>query len=503
MCYEHHLLKFRFTSFYHKIGDPLLNDKKELPNEKILMSYKDEEIKEIIYDLWDKIYNWRKCLYSRKVIEKLYPYEDYGHKIFVENVIIKNIKELEDYLSKLYTFIIKKEDIITFKSNILLEENTEKNCFYKNIKGSHSANHKNKKKNKYRKINNKVNKEMLINLKYLDTIPEIKKFNLNDIKKYNEIIYEIYDKNEIINKFFTSKVENNNILILNNASYCVFIKNIFNKYKTDYITLNYFVKNKKIKLTSNYLLTEDIIHEEMTKIQKFNDDLKLWIKRILKIIVDTKKNSYLLYKTFIKHKVNNLKKECDCHECEEKECYFQDIDNFIQTYYNILCIHINKGIIEKICLEKRHTRIYKKKLLEIEDILQEIEIINKSLLIPNTLDECLCFWILNLINDENINVISLKGWINCCIDNNIFYICKCFKLFDLNEIEILKKILIIGCNIYIIKNNLNINMSLSDYIFENFKIKKNNSIEVYFNNKTFNIKYKNEHNDIILHYDKN
>jgi hypothetical protein len=91
MCYKHHLLKVRITTYYHKIGDPLLKDDYNLlPSETELYKYNKDKIYEIIYNLFDKIGKWRKCLYARKEIEKLYSSKDYGHENFMK-IIYQNV----------------------------------------------------------------------------------------------------------------------------------------------------------------------------------------------------------------------------------------------------------------------------------------------------------------------------------------------------------------------------------------------------------------------------
>lgn len=104
MCYNHHIFRYKITAYYHKIGDNLLNEKvKNLPDEKELTNYNKKDLNKLIHDLYDNISKLKKCLYARKEMERLYCSNDYGHMIFIEN-IINNIKFIEKYLSKCYVF---------------------------------------------------------------------------------------------------------------------------------------------------------------------------------------------------------------------------------------------------------------------------------------------------------------------------------------------------------------------------------------------------------------
>lgn len=479
MCYKHYMLKTKLTLFYHKIGDPLINDDYNLlPNNDQLNSYRENEIKHLIYILWRKISDWEKCLYAREETSKLFPDKDkdIGHKIFI-NSIIKNINDIHTYLSNLYTYITKKDEI-----KIIKIENKDN---YKNEKNNSQI----KKSKKVKKINK--NEIKICNIDYLDHVQEYIKYDLNSIQKYNDLILDIYSKNNALSNFFTENKCEENILILKNISYCVFIKSIFNKNNIKYIKLEYYVKNKKIKLTSNLLLIQDDINQELVNLQKFNDELYLWIERIKDIIIKVENICYMLYKAFIKNKCDNI--------------FIENIDTFIQGYYKVLCIHINNGKVKNICLENRSHRIYKKELLLIEDIFLKIELINNSLIIPKTLDECICFIILNSLDNfyKNIPLKIYNNWLKCCKDNDIFQVCQCIEKNNLNSINFLNKILIFGCNIYIIKKGLNISPFSINDLLKDINFKKNEKMNIYLNNNEYNIeyiKYSDESSDIIFHY---
>lgn len=477
MCYRHHISRIKITKYYHKLGDTLLKDNYDLlPNEKKLNNYNEDKLKKLIYDLFNKISKWKKCLYARKEMEKIYYNNDYGHDIFMKN-IKNNIIFIEKYLLKCYSFLIKKDnkllDIIdkSYKNEIKPRKN----------------------KNKKNKRNLKIDKNKSENYGYLDNIEIIKKYDLNNSLKITNIINKIYCLNFVFKNLFTDDLEDDTVLILNNPSYCVFIKEIFNKCETKYINISYNRKNKDIEFQLNYLLDEFDFQYEISKIQLFHDEIKNWIKKIIKIIVNVKYNCQKIYDSFIKY-IDNNKKGNDC-ECEDCICYFDNIDQFIQNYYNILCIHIEKGDVKNICLEKRHKRVLKKELLNIEDILNEIDVINKSLLIPNNFEESICFWILNnLVYDNNIKISKIKEYIISCIENKIFLLCPCIKINNYICYNILRDILLYGCNIYLIKNNI------KHDILENINFDFDKEINFYLYNGYFEIENKKTGIDnIILH----
>lgn len=482
MCYIHHVFRIKMTKYYHKIGDKLLEDDYNLlPNEKELNDYNEEEINRLIYTLFDKISKWKYCLYARKQMEKVYSTNDYGHMIFINN-IIDNIIFIEKYISNCYKFLIKKDgELLNIEDKYNYDNNINKYC--------------NNKKNKKKALPMENLKKEKLNYSYIDNILIIKKYDLNKSVKIMKIIDKIYCLNYIFKNLFTEKIENDTIFILNNSSYCVFIKEIFNKCGTKYIKINYNIKNKEIGFQLNYLLEENDYENEISNLQKFHDEIKIWIKRTIIIIYDINYNCKKIYESFIKYKTNKRNSDCDCKNCM---CYFEDVDKFIQKYYDILCIHIENGNINNICLEKRHKRVLRKELINIEDILNEIDIINNSLTVPNDFEEALCFWILNnLMHDNNIKLVIIKRYINSCVDNNIFSLCSCINLNNYIYYDILKSILTYGCNVYITKNN----KSIRTNVFEDISFEYEKETHIYIYNNNFEIKNKNNNiNNIIIHF---
>lgn len=490
MCYNHHIFRYKITTYYHKIGDKILNEKfKNLPNEKELINYNKKDLNKLIHDLYDNISKLKKCLYARKEMERLYCSNDNGHALFIEN-IINNIKFIENYLSKCYTFLINKDNHLL---DIINKNNDNKS--YQEIKNLKKK--KKKSKNKIKVPDFEYLKNNDLDYTYLNNIKNPEKYDLNNSLKIKNIINEIFRLNFMFKNLFTETIENDIILILNNSSYCIFIKDIFNKCGSKYVKLNYNNKNKEIYFQLNYLLDENDYKHEISKLNKFHDEIKIWIKKIIKIILDIKYNCYMLYNCFIKYEdKNNKNNDCECKECK---CYFKNIDLFIQKYYDILCIHIENGFVKNICLEKRHKRVLKKELLNIEDIFNKIDIINNSLIIPNDFNESLCFWILNnLAYDNNIKIYILKGHITSCIKNNIFMLCSCIDLYNNNH-ELLINILIYGCNIYLLKNKYNSKNHIND-ILEKINFEDNKQISFYLCNKNFKFEsnfYETE--NILLH----
>lgn len=181
--------------------------------------------------------------------------------------------------------------------------------------------------------------------------------------------------------------------------------------------MSYNIKSKNLQFACDCLLEENEIIEEISRFNNFNDGLFEWYNKIINILINIKRDSNKLYNIYIKHKTL------------DNENYFQNIDDFIEDQYKPLCIHINNGNIDNICLENRHNRILKKEDLNIIEIFNKLEISISAIYIPQNIQECLCFLILNEIQTiektdnkkitlENIKL--MEGWFYCCINNDIF-----------------------------------------------------------------------------------
>lgn len=356
---------------------------------------------------------------------------------------------------------------------------------------------RNKNKKKKKKVNNNfseikddkdiLNKTINLNLRLL-----------SEMESYIDIKKEIKNTNSFMKYLFTDDIYNDEKYILNNASYCVFIKNIFIQCKLKYIKISYNVKSKDIFFDCNCLLENNDIIEELSKFKNFSDELIVWYNKIINILKSIKENSNKLYNSYIKYKTNN------------NEDYFQDIDDFIESQYKPLCIHINEGKVENICLENRHNRIFKKEDLDIIEIFNKLEISISTIYIPKNIQECLCFWILNEIktvnetNNKKImseNIKLIEGWFYCCINNDIFGVSGNIIIDELliYNIKMVKNIITLGCYLYFLKYTEN-NILEIKYIDEI----KNNKINVYLiddNNPKFifNRKMLND-NNIMIYY---
>jgi hypothetical protein len=168
-----------------------------------------------------------------------------------------------------------------------------------------------------------------------------------------------------------------------------------------------------------------------------------------------------------------------------------------------------KGMLKIYVWINRHNRIFKKEDLNVVEIFDKLEISISTIYIPKSIQECLCFWILNEIQTikktdnkrtmlENTKLI--EGWFYCCINNDIF---NAKGNIDIEEliicnIKMVKNIITLGCYLYFLKYTEN-NISEIKYINEI----KNNKINVYLidNNEpnfAFNKKISDE--DIIIYY---
>lgn len=488
MCYKHGILRYKLTKYYHDIGDPLLIESyKKLPDENEIHNYTKEQIEKFIKKLRFIWFGWNKCLIARKELTTLcFSTLDYGHKYFIDNVIIPNMNIIENNLSLCYLLLEKYKNI-----NNIEENNLDKIIEIK-TKSKMNKKKKYKKipKNKY-KSNNKSDEEILnMNINFNFKL-------LSNTESFIVINREIKNINSFMKYLFTDDIYNDEKYILNNASYCVFIKDIFMQYKLKYINLSYNIKTKDISFDCECFLDKEDEVEELSKFKNFNDGLFEWYNKIINILKNIKINSNKLYKTYIKHKSDN------------NENYFQNIDDFIESQFKPLCIHIYEGNIKNICLENRHNRIFSKKDLHITEIFNKLEMSISSMYIPKNIQECLCFWILHEIQsivettDKKImkeDKKLIEGWLYCCVNNNMFCV---YGNVDVNELfsynfEIIKKIIELGCYSYFLKYIENDNLNL-DYI----KKIKNNKINIFLiNNDKPKIIYDNvnKDNNIMIYY---
>lgn len=113
MCYKHGMLRYRFTKYYHKIGDPLLIESyKKIQNEEQIYVFTKLQIEKYIKKLRFIWSGWNKCLLARKELTKLcFNSLDYGHNYFIDNVIIPNMNIIENKLELCYLLISKKQNI--------------------------------------------------------------------------------------------------------------------------------------------------------------------------------------------------------------------------------------------------------------------------------------------------------------------------------------------------------------------------------------------------------
>lgn len=462
MCYKHGILRYKLTKYYHKIGDPLLIESyKNIQNDDQIYVFTKVQIENYIKKLRFIWSGWNKCLLARKELTKLcFENLDYGHNYFVNSVIIPNMSIIEKKLELCYLLISKYNNI----NNNIGTSNIE-NIINDNIK-------KNKKKKSKRKIDNNFLKENDDN-EILNKTINLNIKLLSKIELYINIKMNINKTNSFMKHLFTDNTYNNDKYILNNASYCVFIKDIFLQYNLKYIKMSYNIKSKDLKFVCDCFLEEKEIIEEISRFNNFNDGLFEWYNKIINILINIKKNTIKLYNTYIKHKTLN------------NESYFQNIDEFIENQYKPLCIHINNGNIENICLENRHNRVLKKEDLNIIEIFNKLEISISTIYIPQNIQECLCFWILNEIqtikNEDSKKIIKeniklIKGWFCCCVDNDIFSLSGNIPIDELiiYNMEKSKNIIILGCYLYFLKYTEN-NINEIKYINEI----KNNIIDIY------------------------
>jgi hypothetical protein len=326
MCYKHGLLRYKLTKYYHKIGDPLLIESyKKLQNDEKIYNYTQEQLENYIKKLRFIWSGWRKCLLARKELTYLCFSEiDYGHSYFINEIIIPNMNIIEKKLELCYLLLSKCEDM----NNYLIKDIERDEIINNNINDV--------KINKIRKTKNKINNKNVIFNDNSDILnktinPNLK--SLSEMQFYIDIIKEINNTNSLMNQLFTDDIFNDEKYILNNASYCVFIKDIFIQYKLKYIKINLY-------FNCNYFLENKDIMEELSNFKNFSDSLIMWYNKINSILKNIKENSKKLFNSYIKYKSDN------------NENYFQNIDNFIESQYEPLCIHINEGNVENICLDK-------------------------------------------------------------------------------------------------------------------------------------------------------
>lgn len=158
MCYKHGILRYKLTKYYHDIGDPLLIESyKKLPDENEIHNYTKEQIEKFIKKLRFIWFGWDKCLTARKELTALcFSTLDYGHKYFIDNVIIPNMNIIENNLSLCYLLLEKYKNI-----NNIEENNLDKIIEIKTkSKMNKKKKYKKNPKNKY-KSNNKSDEEIL------------------------------------------------------------------------------------------------------------------------------------------------------------------------------------------------------------------------------------------------------------------------------------------------------------------------------------------------------
>lgn len=378
MCHIHGILRYKLTKYYHKIGDPLLIESyKNIKKDEEIYNYTQEELENYIKKLRFIWSEWRKCLLARKELTYLcFSDMDYGHSYFINEIIIPNMNTIEKKLEICYLLMSKYRE----NNKLIIEEE-------KIVDDSNIKNIKTNKIKKIKKVDKKINNKSLKSNSNDNSSILNKSINpnlilLSETKSYIDILKQINNTNSCMKKMFTDDIFNDEKYILNNASYCVFVKNIFIKYKLKYIKINYNVKNKELYFSCNYFIENKEIIEELSKFRNFSDSLITWYNKINNILKKIKEYSKKLFNSYINYKT------------DDGENYFQNIDNFIESQYEPLCIHINEGIVKNIYLKNRHNRIFKKENLNIIEIFDKLEVSISTIHIPETIQECLCFWIL-------------------------------------------------------------------------------------------------------------
>lgn len=317
MCYKHGVLRYKLTKYYHKIGDPLLIESyKKIQDDEKIYNYTQEQLENYIKKLRFIWSGWRKCLLARRELTYLcFSEMDYGHSYFINEIILPNMNTIEKKLELCYLLLSKNADI----SNNLMKNIEEDEIIDNNINNVRTNRIRKSKNTKNRKNNNFLKANLDDNLNILNkTInPNLKP--LSEIELYADIIKEINNTNSSMKQLFTDDIFNDEKYILNNASYCVFIKDIFIQYKLKYIKINYNIKNKDLYFNCNYFLENKEIMEELSKFKNFSDSLIIWYNKINSILQKIKEDSKRLFNSYIKYKTNN------------GDNYFQNIDNFIES----------------------------------------------------------------------------------------------------------------------------------------------------------------------------
>lgn len=459
MCYEHGILRYKMTKYYHKIGDPLLIKRYKILHEKEeIYNFTKVQLEEYIKKLRFIWVGWNKCLYARKELSKIcFEYMDNNHKLFIEKTIVPNMKIIENNLSLCYLLLTKHNNIIEGNINNSSNDNEEIKIYKTNKKKikkkiEHINLTKRENKNDYNDLNNYIDPNIKV-LSENNMYFEIK----NNIVKHNEYLKDFFTEYNNYNSYNNTKIK----IILYNSLYCNFINEIFEQYNLKFIKISYDKKKKNILFNYNVLLEEKDIIEELSKLRNFSDSLFEWYEKINNILVKIKENINKIYTIYMKYKY------------ELKVFDIVNIDIFIQKFFHPLCIHIKKGNLKKLCLNNRSKTLFTSFI----DIFNEIETSIYSIYIPNTIYECLSFFILNIINYDSTNIKYifkdnilyednifyknklLEELIYCCVESKMITICsknipsECLDIHKLIKynLEKVKQLLSFGSYIYLLK----------------------------------------------------